>query len=121
MRQVEAHGTSVSIHLTTSWRTILPLEVCRSYLGSYLSERTTHVVPRLGDGRNRASEVLGHLAEHGLLGQPWVCIDDQPSLFWDIMDSDEYRDKLLIIDDPDGIANEDKTQLVAMALQQIRE
>lgn len=118
VHQLEAHQIDVAIHLTTSWRTILPLEVCRGYLGNYLSERTKHAVSSLGKGISRGEEVLTHLTQQGLLNQSWLCIDDNPSLYWDILDSTEFKDRLLIIDGPDGMTEDDKQQLVTLALHQ---
>ncbi|MCX7168905.1 MAG: HAD domain-containing protein [Proteobacteria bacterium] len=118
VQEVEANGIRVSIHLTTSWRTVLPLGACRSYLGNYLSERTTHVVPRLDLGSSRAEEVFAHLTQCALLDQPWLCLDDNPSLYWDLLDSDEFCNRLLIIDHPDVMTAEYGRKFVTLVLQQ---
>lgn len=114
IRLIEAGGVPVVIHLTTSWREVLPLERLRTFLGTYLGNRTAGMTS-VESGLSRGDEVVRYLDQRGELTLPWIAVDDNSSLFESVMYLPGILERLFFVDDKTGFTEDDSQKLVAFA------
>jgi len=70
----------VQVVITSTWKEAFSLAEIRRHFSPDVAQRIVGTTPiaRSREGHYRYREVLAYLKRHGLDGEPWVAIDDDP-------------------------------------------
>ena len=89
---------NVRIVISSTWREHFCPEKILQFLPATLAARVighTPLCDKFGGVGSRLSEILAYLEGNGLVGEPWIALDDQAHLFWD--DTGTPPDNLFIL------------------------